>query len=281
MTFPNTAAGVIEREGFKLRIDAMDSLGLGSGAPFEPETLAALQRWVHPGMTVVDIGANIGYFTVHFSRLVGDQGVVHAFEPEPLNFAMLAENVQMNGLSNVCVHHAALGRERGHANLHLSDYNGGMHRLYPSVCCSGPSVSVPVLRMDDVLAGVKVDLIKIDIEGYEEPALLGAENCLRQNSSLKIISEYCPASMLEAGGSPSAFLHYLLGLGLHPCEMDGTRINAAELFEDASHYEKVEFSRFLSDCNGMTNPQILEAVVGLAGKLGCKRPVIENLLFSR
>lgn len=281
MTPSNSAAAVIEREGFKLRIDAMDSLGLGAGTPFEPDTLAAMRQWVRPGMTVVDVGANIGYFTVHFSRLLGEQGVVHAFEPEPLNFSILTENVQINGLTNACLHHAAVGRERGEAQLHMSDFNGGMHRLYESVCCSGPSVSVPVLRIDDVLAGVKVDLIKIDIEGYEESALRGAENCLRQNADLKIISEYCPASMLEAGGKPNDFIRYLTGLGLHPHHMDGTRIDLAELIGDANRYEQVEFTRFLSECKGMSNPQILDAVVGLAAKLGCKRPVIENLLFSR
>ena len=157
MTFTNSAARLIEREGFKLRIDEMDSLGLGGGALFEPEVLAALRQWVRPGMTVVDIGANIGYFTVHLSRLVGAHGVVHAFEPEPVNFSILTENVNMNGLTNVRLHRAAVGKERGDASLHTSDFNGGMHRLYASVCCSGPSVNVPVLRLDDLLVGAKVD----------------------------------------------------------------------------------------------------------------------------
>lgn len=281
MTSSHFSGALIEREGFKLRIDAMDSLGLGAGAPFEPETLEALSQWVRPGMTVVDVGANIGYFTAHLSRLVGSQGWVHAFEPEPVNFSILMENVSMNGLSNVALHHAAVGREHGEASLHISDFNGGMHRLYESVCCIGPIVRVPVLRIDDVLANGTVDLIKIDIEGYEEAALRGAENCLQQNADLKIISEYCPASMLEAGGKPTEFLNYLLGLGLRPSHLGGKPIDLVELMDDASRYEQVAFSRFLRDCNGMSNPQILDAVVALATELGCKRPVIENLLFSR
>ena len=281
MTFTNSAARLIEREGFKLRIDEMDSLGLGGGALFEPEVLAALRQWVRPGMTVVDIGANIGYFTVHLSRLVGAHGVVHAFEPEPVNFSILTENVDMNGLTNVRLHRAAVGKERGDASLHTSDFNGGMHRLYASVCCSGPSVNVPVLRLDDLLVGAKVDLIKIDIEGYEESALRGAENCLRENANLKIISEYCPASMLEAGGKPREFIDYLRGLGLMPRQMDGTAIDIAELVEDARKYEDFDHDSFLIDCKGKTNPQILEGVMNFAAKLGCIRPVIENLLFSR
>ena len=281
MSSSHSSGVVIEREGFKLRIDAMDSLGLGAGTPFEPETLAALQQWVRPGMTVVDVGANIGYFTLHLSRLVGEQGSVHAFEPEPVNFSILTENIAANVLTNVALHHAAVGRERGEASLHISDFNGGMHRLYESVCCVGPAVRVPVLRIDDVLANSTVDLIKIDIEGFEEAALRGAENCLRQNADIKIITEYCPASMLEAGGKPSEFLAYLHGLGLRPSQLDGTPIDLAELLADAHRYEQVAFSRFLSDCNGKSNPEILDAVVALAAKLGCKRPMIENLLFSR
>ena len=281
MTSTNSVARSVEREGFKLRIDEMDSLGLGAGAVFEPEVLAALRQWVRPGMTVVDIGANIGYFTAHLSRLVGEQGEVHAFEPEPTNFSILTENVNMNGLNNVRLHRAAVGEERGDAKLHTSDFNGGMHRLYDSVCCTGPSVSVPVLRLDDVLAGSKVDLIKIDIEGYEESALRGAERCLRQNPNLKIISEYCPASMLEAGRKPKEFIDYLSGLGLTPRQMDGNTLDTTELVEDALKYELLDQDSFLSDYRGKTNPEILEGIMHVAAKLGCRRPVIENLLFSR
>ena len=266
---------------FRFAIDAMDSLGLGQGRAFEPDILAALQHWVQPGNTVVDIGANIGYFTAHLARLVGDVGTVHAFEPEPANFALLAANMRANGLAWVQLHQAAVGAQAGTATLHTSEYNGGMHRLYESVCCTGPGFDVPVQRLDQVLAGAHIDLIKIDIEGYEPAALLGAEGCLRANPRLKIVSEYCPASMLEAGGQPSAMLGWLRELGFGPHRLDGTVMDSHELLQDAQRYEAYGRERFLAACQGLNNPEILDTIVRLSIELGCTRPVIENLLFMR
>ena len=279
----NAATGerIVIVDDFKFAIDAMDSLGLGQGQAFEPEILAALRHWVRPGNTVVDIGANIGYFTAHLARLVGDGGTVHAFEPEPANFALLTANMGANGLAWVRLHQAAVGAQPGTATLHTSEYNGGMHRLYESVCCTGPGFDVPVLRLDQVLAGAHVDLIKIDIEGYEPAALLGAEDCLRANPRLKIVSEYCPASMLEAGGQPSAMLRWLGERGFGPHRLDGTALDVQELQHDAQRYEKYGRERFLADCQGLSNPQILDTIVRLSAELGCTRPVIENLLFMR
>ena len=116
-------ARVIMVDGFRLAIDAMDSLGLGQGHSFEPEILSALQRWVQPGNTVVDVGANIGYFTAHLARLVGNTGVVHGFEPEAANFALLTANMHSNGLAWVKLYQAAVGAAAGHARLHISQYD--------------------------------------------------------------------------------------------------------------------------------------------------------------
>ena len=169
-----TTDRVISIDGLRLAIDAQDSLGLTGPQAFEPEVLAALRRWVQPGQTVIDIGANIGYFTAHLARGVGNAGVVHAFEPEPVNHQLLARNMRDNGLQQVQLHAAALGDAPGRAKLHTTAYNGGMHRLYASVCCEGPTVDVPVFRLDDLFAPGSVSLIKIDVEGYEHAVLRGA-----------------------------------------------------------------------------------------------------------
>ena len=277
----SSARRVINVDDFSLAIDAMDSLGLGQGRAFEPEILAALQRWVRRGDTVVDIGANIGYFTAHLARLVGADGCVHAFEPDPANFALLAENMRANKLTWVQLHQAAVGAQAGQATLHISEYNGGMHRLYDSVCCTGPGLGVAVQTLDQLLAGSRIDLIKIDIEGYEPAALMGAQACLRANLELKIVSEYCPASMLEAGGQPSAMLTWLREQGFGPHELHGVAVDIDELLQDARRYETYGQERFLAACQGLSNPEILDTVVRLSAELGCTRPVIENLLFMR
>ena len=282
-TVENAASAhrVVNVDDFSLAIDALDSLGLGQGRAFEPEILAALQRWTKPGNTVVDIGANIGYFTAHLARLVGSGGCVHAFEPDPANFALLTENMRANKLTWVQLHQAAVGAQTGQATLHISEYNGGMHRLYDSVCCTGPGLDVAVQTLDQLLAGVRIDLIKIDIEGYEPAALMGAQACLRANPELKIVSEYCPASMLEAGGQPSAMLNWLREQGFGPHELHGVAVDIDELLQDARRYETYGQERFLAACQGLSNPEILDTVVRLSAELGCTRPVIENLLFMR
>ena len=272
---------IIEFDGLRLAIDALDSLGLGHGQAFEPEIAAALLRWTQTGDTVVDIGANIGLFTAQLARAVGPTGTVHAFEPEPANHALLAGNMARNGFGQVRLHAAALGAEPGTTQLHTSDFNGGMHRLYDSVVCSGPAVDVPVYRIDDVFAATELHLIKIDVEGYEPWVLQGAERCLRASPRLKIISEYCPPSMLEAGTLPSDMLHRLLGLGYHPHQLDGTAVDITELLADAARYESHGRERFVNACAGRTPPEVNGLIERLTAELGCRRPFIENLLFMR
>lgn len=281
MTGIDRDARIVEIDGFRLAIDAMDSLGLGLGLPFEPEVLSALQRCVRPGDKVVDIGANVGYFSAHLARLVGPHGEVHAFEPEPQNCALLVANMRTNGLSQVHVHPVALGERQGTATLHISEFNGGMHRLYDSVCCTGPGLAVPVQRLDDVMAGARVDLIKIDVEGYEPAVLKGAASCLRTHPDIRVVSEYCPASMLEAGGLPSEMLQFLGSMGLLPHQLDGSAIALEALLDDARRYEAYGAVRLGAACAGKSNPEILAVVSGLSASLGCRRPVLENLLFAR
>jgi FkbM family methyltransferase len=280
MNQPQSGARVVEVDGFQLAIDGHDSLGLGQHGRFEPDVLAALQRWARAGQTVVDIGANIGYFTAHLARAVGAGGVVHAFEPEPANAALLRANMRRNGLNQVQLHELALGESPGRALLHTAVDNGGMHRLYGSVCCDGPAVEVPVQRLDTLLVPGSVALIKIDVEGFEHAVLRGAQLLMSTSPRPRLISEYCPASMLEAGASPSAFLNDLLAWGLRPFDLDGRAIDPSDLFRDAARYEGYGRERFVAACQGLDNTEIAAVVVELSRTLGCQRPMIENLLFA-
>ena len=270
----------VDREGFRFVVDERDSLGLRQGAAFEPEVLDALKRLIRPGEVVVDVGANIGYFTAHMARLVGAAGTVHAFEPEPQNFELLTANMAGNRLTNVVLHQVALGAQAGTAVLHRSDFSGGMHRLYESVCCSGPAVEVPLLRLDALLQPGQVSLIKIDVEGFEPYVLAGAQSLIRNQPAMRIISEYCPASMLEAGASPTAFLNDLASWGLQPFELGGDPVGWSGLLSDAAQYDAYGRERFVAACRGKSNEEIAAAVAQLAGALGCRRPFIENLLFA-
>lgn len=271
----------IALNGFDFVLDELDSLGLSSPAPFEPDTLQALEKLTKAGFTVLDIGANIGFFTAHLSRLVGASGQVIAIEPNKENFQLLAENVRRNQLTNVVLHNLAVGENDGNAALYLSDWNGGMHRMYESVCCTAATEIVPVVKIDNLIPEITIDLIKIDIEGYEYFALKGARNCLTRNPQLKIITEYSPASLLEAGASPLTFLSYLESLEFYPSTLDSHTLDLAQFKNEAALYEAYGQQRFVHECAGKSNPEIFAIVTEIAATLGCKRPIIENLIFAR
>jgi FkbM family methyltransferase len=267
--------------GFDFVLDKIDSLGLASPSPFEPDTLQALEKLTKPGFRVLDIGANIGFFTAHLARLVGASGQVIAIEPNKENFALLRENVRRNHLTNAVLHNLAVGENDGNAALYLSDWNGGMHRMYESVCCTEAIETVQVSKVDNLVAGKKIDLIKIDIEGYEYFALKGARDCLIRNPHIKIVTEYCPASLMEAGASPLGFLEYLESLGLYPHALDSQALELPQLKDDAARYESYGHDRLVQQCAGKSNPEIIGIVTEIAATLGCRRPIIENLIFSQ
>lgn len=149
------------------------------------------------GAVVVDVGANIGSYSRFLSRCVGREGVVHAFEPSAENFRRLQSATRK--LTNVCLSHAAVGECSGRSQLYLSDKLNVDHRAYPSKGDSRNSVSVDVIALDDYFRpGQHVDLIKLDVQGYELHALRGANRVLHDNPAIKLIVELWPFGLSQA-----------------------------------------------------------------------------------
>jgi FkbM family methyltransferase len=144
----------------------------------EAASVDALKVLVEEGATVVDIGANIGFFTRRFASWVGEAGRVIALEPEPLNFADLRDVLREDGtLPRVRLLEAAAAEYAGTAQLKLNPLHPGDHKL----AGDGSGIDVKVVRLDDVLAERKwprVALVKIDVQGAEERVLDGAEQTL-------------------------------------------------------------------------------------------------------
>ncbi len=157
---------------------------------FEPHCLPYLRKCANEGGTVVDVGANIGFYTLESSLLVGASGRVISIEAAPPHLKALQENIQRNGLRNVAIIKNAVGDRVGEATLALPQGdNLGMFTLGP--VASEEMYRVEVQRIDDVLEqqGVQcVDLIKMDIEGSEFRALIGAATTL---------ARFKPALLLE------------------------------------------------------------------------------------
>lgn len=143
--------------------------------------LDALVRACRPGDVVLDIGANIGLYAVHMGRTVGPTGQVFAFEPNPGTFAVLQEHVHLNQVPQVRPQPLAVGAEASTAVLQGMGSDDVGKCSLRSDSSATPVASVQVSTVDDfcreqVLS--RVDLIKIDVEGFEPEALMGARGTI-------------------------------------------------------------------------------------------------------
>ena len=168
------------------------------------------------GTVVVDAGANSGCFTVRAALLVGEGGRILAFEPSTSNFKLLQENVSLNHLTNVTLFHCGLGESEGEATLNLYDDPGG-NTFLPARDEDGERMSAigkertKLRTIDGVVSelGVdRVDLLKIDTEGFELPILKGAQKVIRSYHP-RIVGE--AHSEFSEGGD--AILEFLKRLG--------------------------------------------------------------------
>ncbi|HTI69014.1 MAG TPA: FkbM family methyltransferase [Candidatus Limnocylindria bacterium] len=152
---------------------------------FEPETTAALKELVAPGMTIVDVGANIGAHALPFAVRVGASGKVHAFEPMWPAYRKLLANAALNALPNLALHKMVVGNKN---DVMTASFTNTWR--VDGVDVPAKPETVAVRRLDDLLPelGVtRVDLIKIDVDGFEFQALKGAEKLLRQQHPILVL----------------------------------------------------------------------------------------------
>lgn len=186
---------------------------------YEPMTKSLFQRLLPPGAMLVDVGANVGYFTVLGALLVGPRGKVLAFEPEPRNHAVLAANVAANALSQVTVRREACSDRPGRHFLAVNRVESGWHRLARADGSTGPHRKVPVelTTVDLALADVDrpVDVVKIDVEGHEASVVAGMAATLEANPEITVILEHSPAQARLCGLDPTAAVAWLWEAGLN------------------------------------------------------------------
>jgi FkbM family methyltransferase len=205
---------------------------------YEPEVSAVFRRTLRPGMGVLDLGANIGYFTMLAAALVGADGHVLAFEPNPRNTRLLEASRRANGFGQVTVCQAAAGPRVGLLALHRTHSNGTTSALpddprgMPGAILAemGAADLVPCLPPDALVpAGRRIDLVKVDVEGAEYLALSGCAAILARDRPV-IVSEFSPDLMPGISGIDGpGYLDWLAGQGyrLAVLEPDGTERPAA------------------------------------------------------
>jgi FkbM family methyltransferase len=171
---------------------------------FERAERAFVQRFLKPGMTVIDIGAHHGYYTLLMSKSVRGSGRVLAFEPSPRERKALLFHTRLNRCKNVTVQKWALGGEERDACLYVvQGLQTGFNSLRPAaISAEMCPVSVHVVRLDDWLAKhniSRVDFMKIDVEGGELEVLKGAQLLLERRPRPLVLGEVQDARTIPWG----------------------------------------------------------------------------------
>ncbi len=185
---------------------------------YELDTERLIRRLLRPGDRFVDAGANIGYFTLLAASIVGPEGHVDAFEPQPDNRARLIDHLARNGLADrVRIHPIALGDHEGQVTIHCytQGHNHGSSTLFAEPGAATNATRVPMRRMDDVLIQAappppRVHLVKMDIEGAEPLAVAGMTRLLQAEHPPAIICEFNPEQARIAGFPPRETIDRLL-----------------------------------------------------------------------
>ncbi|KAB7648367.1 FkbM family methyltransferase [Polymorphobacter fuscus] len=185
---------------------------------WEAELSSLIDMLLYDATTFVDVGANFGYFTcLGAKRLAGRPGAsVLAIEPNPHLVKLLRRNSEINwSLAPIRVIEAAAGEEPGNVTLfvpHEHGANGGLTSRAKS-----DKHKVPMVKIDDIIdEGQSVDVMKIDVEGHELRVLKGAESVIGRSPNIKIIVEWSPGQMREAGISHTDVSDFMQKGGLTP-----------------------------------------------------------------
>jgi FkbM family methyltransferase len=182
---------------------------------WEPDATAAIQSFLQENSTVVDVGANVGYFSLLAAYAVGRLGAVHAVEALPSTVGLLRHNIALNGASNVTVHPVAAGDEAGEIEI----FKASDSVLGSSSTTSGEVSEgrVPCVTLDELLRevdGADVRLLKVDVEGDEESVLRGATRLLGQmGPSSAALVELAPDDFGDGRATGESVVRLMSSLG--------------------------------------------------------------------
>ncbi|HEX7362826.1 MAG TPA: FkbM family methyltransferase [Bryobacteraceae bacterium] len=188
---------------------------------YELQETAFFLKACRPGVTFLDIGANVGYYTALALSKMNGNGRVIALEPDPESFRYLQATAAANGGSiAVCVQKAA-ARHHGRMTLFTSHDNRGDNRLYSNELAQG-SCEVETAPVDDILKSVgspTVDLVKMDVQGFEPYVLAGMHRTIQRSPRMILLTEFWPHGIRSAGADPAQFLTGMERLGFRLYEL--------------------------------------------------------------
>jgi FkbM family methyltransferase len=194
------------------------------GRYYEPEISRLLLQVLREGDTAIDVGANVGFFSILAAALVGKAGKVVCFEPDPANRARLANNLSINGFANAVVVDNPAIDKAGAVDFYINSDNSGGNALwdpaqFPGNVKSQAEKKVSKLQATTIDAEVKrlrlskPKLIKVDTEGADQKVLEGAKKLLAKAAVPFVVSELHEFGLQRMGGSQESFRGYMEGLG--------------------------------------------------------------------
>lgn len=202
---------------------------IGGGKRYEPHVTEQVRRVLAPGMYFLDIGANIGYFSLLAANLIGRKGRVLCFEPYQYNVKLLHMNATVNGFENIVIYPFAVADKKGLWAFDSAGSNGVISEIEEDITSLMATTLVYSVNLDDVLGEIeRLDVIKIDVEGAEYMALSGGQGLLRKFRPT-IFSEFSPPALdVVSGVSAEAYLRLLLvdeGYAIAVCDEDGDLVD--------------------------------------------------------
>jgi len=181
----------------------------------EPDVL---KKTLRPGMTFVDVGANIGFYSLEAARIV-ENGKVYAFEPIPTTYDILVKNIKVNNVKTIIPVNMAVSDQNGKTQFFWNKRRRGDASMFKNKLASKhDALEVDTTTLDsyfkEAVGNMDVDFIKIDVEGAEALVIKGADSLLK-SSKVKILLEFCPFNLRKAGSDPFDLLSKLKNYGFH------------------------------------------------------------------
>ena len=219
--FSNKSEIVKDIQGNKMILSLKDfgiSRELALYGFHEKNSTRQIKNILKPGMKIVEVGANIGYYALIEAKLIGKSGIVYAFEPSPNNFEFLKRNIALNKYKNVEIYKKAIGPETGTSKFFVANRSNLSSLIkredWASLYNDNNCIDVAVIKLDEFLKDKKVDLIRMDIEGYELEVLKGLKDTLSSYDApqyffIEIHSELLHKQDYSAGGT----IRYLENFG--------------------------------------------------------------------